>query len=53
MVRPVWKSGFYAKGDEKAQVAVQHSKLPNAKASEKMKAFWTRALDRLRASLEK
>jgi uncharacterized protein YndB with AHSA1/START domain len=45
--------GFYAKGDEKAQVAIQHSKLPNAKAAEKMKAFWTKALDRLRASLEK
>jgi uncharacterized protein YndB with AHSA1/START domain len=44
--------GFYAKGDDKAQVTVQHSKLPNAKASEKMKAFWTKALDRLRASLE-
>ena len=45
--------GFYAKANEKAQVAVQHSKLPNAKASEKMKAFWARALDRLRDSLEK
>ena len=45
--------GFYAMGDEKAQVAVQHSKLPNAKASEKMKAFWAKALDRLRDSLEK
>jgi hypothetical protein len=44
--------GFCAKGDDKAQVAVQHSKLPNAKASEKMKIFWTKALDRLRASLE-
>ncbi|MDQ2975506.1 MAG: DUF4287 domain-containing protein [Acidobacteriota bacterium] len=44
--------GFYAKGDDKAQVAVQHSKLPNAKASEKMKIFWTRALDRLQASLK-
>jgi len=44
--------GFHAK-DHKAQVVVQHSKLPNAKASEKMKAFWTKALDRLRASLEK
>jgi hypothetical protein len=59
-MRVTWNDGttsleisFYAKGDEKAQIAVQHSKLPNAKASEKMKAFWTRALDRLRASLEK
>lgn len=44
--------GFYPKGDEKAQVVVQHSKLPNDKAAAKMKTFWARALDRLKASLE-
>ena len=44
---------FYPKGDDKSQVVVQHSKLPNAKASATMKTYWTRALDRLRASLEK
>src|SRR5437879_1898240 len=44
---------FYPKGDDKGQVVVQHSKLPNAKASATMKTYWTRALDRLRASLEK
>ena len=44
---------FYAKGADKSQVAVTHSKLPNAKASATMKAFWGKALDRLRASLEK
>ena len=44
---------FVAKGDDKSQVVVQHSKLPNAKASTTMKTYWGKALDRLRASLEK
>jgi uncharacterized protein YndB with AHSA1/START domain len=44
---------FYPKGEDKSQVVVQHSKLPNAKASSTMKAYWGKALDRLRASLEK
>jgi uncharacterized protein YndB with AHSA1/START domain len=44
---------FYSKGDDKSQVVVQHSKLPDAKASAKMKDYWSKALDRLRASLEK
>ena len=43
---------FYSKGDAKSQVVVQHSKLPNAKASATMKTFWGKALDRLRASIE-
>ena len=44
---------FIAKGDDKSQVVVQHSKLPNARASTTMKTYWGKALDRLRASLEK
>ncbi len=44
---------FIAKGDDKSQVVVQHSKLPNARASATMKTYWGKALDRLRASLEK
>ena len=44
---------FLSKSDTKSQVVVQHSKLPNAKASATMKAYWGKALDRLRASLEK
>ncbi len=43
---------FYPKGAAKSQVVVTHSKLPNAKASATMKAFWGKALDRLRESLE-
>jgi hypothetical protein len=59
-IRATWTDGktnvefnFYAKSDDKSQVVVQHSKLPNEKASAKMKAYWTKALERLRASLEK
>ena len=39
---------FVSKGDNKTQVVAQHGKLPNAKASQKMKTFWGDALDRLR-----
>jgi hypothetical protein len=45
--------GFYPRGDNKSQVAVQHSKLPDARAAARMKKYWADALDRLRASLEK
>jgi uncharacterized protein YndB with AHSA1/START domain len=44
---------FLPKGKDKSQVVVTHSKLPNAQASKTMKAFWGKALDRLRESLEK
>jgi uncharacterized protein YndB with AHSA1/START domain len=44
---------FYPKAADKSQVVVQHSKLPDAKSSAKMKTYWAKALDRLRSSLEK
>ena len=44
---------FYPKAADKTQVVVQHSKLPDAKSSAKMKTYWGKALDRLRTSLEK
>jgi len=44
---------FIPRGDNKSQVVVQHSKLPNASAAAKMKKYWGTALDRLRAMLEK
>jgi uncharacterized protein YndB with AHSA1/START domain len=57
-MRVTWKDGkssleinFYPKGDDKSQVVVQHSKLPDAKAASKMKTFWGEALDRLRESV--
>jgi hypothetical protein len=44
---------FLSKGEDKSQVVVQHSKLPNAKAASTMKTYWSKALDRLRDSLQK
>jgi hypothetical protein len=59
-MRIAWKDGktslevnFYGKGAGKSQVVVQHSKLPDAKAAVKMKAYWSKALDGLRVLLEK
>lgn len=59
-LRVTWNDGkssleitLISKADDKSQVVVQHSKLPDAKSSAKMKAYWAKALDRLRASLEK
>jgi uncharacterized protein YndB with AHSA1/START domain len=44
--------GFYPKGDEKSMVAVQHGKLTKATDMKRQKAFWSEALDRLKALLE-
>lgn len=59
-LRLTWKDGrtilaiaFSSKGDDKSQIVVQHSKLADAKAAAKMKTYWSKALDRLRESLEK
>jgi hypothetical protein len=43
--------GFYSKGAEKTQVAVDHGKLPNSKECAKMKAYWFEALNRLESTL--
>jgi uncharacterized protein YndB with AHSA1/START domain len=42
---------LYAKDDGRSQVSVQHSKLPDADAAARMKAYWGEALDRLREKL--
>ena len=42
---------FYSKGPAKSQIVVQHSKLPDSKAADKMKTYWSKALDRLKAFL--
>ena len=39
---------FYSKGEDKSQVVVTHSKLPDAESAAKMKTFWGRALDKLK-----
>ncbi len=43
---------FYAKGADKSQVTVQHSKLPDADAVARQKAYWAAALGRLKERLE-
>ncbi|MBW8050292.1 MAG: hypothetical protein FVQ77_08135 [Cytophagales bacterium] len=54
-MRITWTDGqkslnvnFYDKGQDKSQVVVQHTKLPDAKGAEKMKAYWAEALERLK-----
>lgn len=44
---------FYAKGDRKTQVSVQHGKLPDTRAASRMKAYWAESLERLKNALEK
>jgi uncharacterized protein YndB with AHSA1/START domain len=58
-MRMTWKDkktslevNFYPKDSAKSQVVVQHSKLPTAAAATRMKGYWSKALDRLRDSLE-
>lgn len=51
--RAKWNGGtrleinVYSKGDGKSQIAVQHSKFPDAKSMEAMRAEWKEALARL------
>jgi hypothetical protein len=44
--------GFYSRGSEKTQVAVDHGKLANTKECAKMKSYWFDALNRLQETLE-
>lgn len=44
---------FVAKGEAKSQVVVQHGKLADADAAARMKSYWTEALQRLRAELQR
>jgi hypothetical protein len=43
--------GFYSRGSDKTQVAVDHSKLANSKECAKMKSYWFNALNRLEKAL--
>jgi len=43
---------LYPKGDSKGQVSVQHSKLADAAEAQRMKAYWSAALMRLKEHLE-
>ncbi len=58
-LRIAWSAGagnlevqFYAKGKDKCQVTIEHSRLKNEKAIAKMKAYWGEQLDKLKTLLE-
>ena len=58
-IRMTWTTGgtdvdvyFAAKGPGKSVVAVEHGKLPNSSAVARQKAYWAKALDRLKAVVE-
>lgn len=58
-LRVLWGDGqssldvnFYPKGEGKCQVVVQHSKIANARAADKLKVFWGDTLDALQAYLK-
>lgn len=57
-LRITWPDGvtsvevsFSTRGEGKGQVTVQHSRLADAAEAERMKAYWDRALGRLKESL--
>ena len=59
ILRLNWEDGktivavaFLAKGKDKTQVVAQHNKLPDAKTAARMKKFWAKALDGLKAAIE-
>jgi hypothetical protein len=43
---------FQSRGPGKSQVAVEHARLRSAASARTQKAFWSAALDRLKALLE-
>jgi len=43
---------FYPKSANKTQIAVQHQKIENSKAAEKLKVYWAEQLERLKAMFE-
>jgi uncharacterized protein YndB with AHSA1/START domain len=42
---------FYPKGPSKAQMTVEHSKIPNQPAMKKLKSYWAKRVDELQALL--
>ena len=45
-------AGFFARGKDKSQVAIEHSKLPTKADADRMRAFWTERLDALASLLK-
>ena len=57
--RITWNDGstslsvdFYAKGDAKSQIVVQHMKIPDAETAAGLKEYWAAALERLKMVLK-
>ena len=44
--------GFYAKGDGRSQVALEHARLPDADTAEEMKSWWRERVGALKEMLE-
>ena len=44
--------GFFAKGNAKAQLGLEHERLPDAKSAGEMKSFWRERLETLKTFLE-
>ena len=47
------EAGFYDKGENKSSIAVQQSKLPDAKSVREQKQFWSDALAKLKKEVER
>jgi hypothetical protein len=45
-------AGFYAKGDGKSQISVQHGRLENAREAARLKTYWAAQLGKLKEMLE-
>jgi uncharacterized protein YndB with AHSA1/START domain len=46
------EANFFAKGAKKSMVAIQHDKLRSAKDVAKMRVYWSKALEKLKATVE-
>jgi hypothetical protein len=44
---------LYQKSDDKAQIVLQQMKIPDTKTADKMKLYWSNALEKLKSLLEK
>ena len=45
-------AGFYAKGDGKSQISVQHGRLDSAREAARLKTYWAAQLGKLKEMLE-
>ncbi len=44
---------LYKKGEDKSQVVIQQMKIPDSKTADRMKEYWSDALEKLKSILEK